>query len=108
MDVEKLSQEINQLSQIKWLSHDDAVIVFEFARCIKLLTEFEAKVRADERKSPTITKLVQSLDWLQKEACALIAAHEIALRQDSGNTNIACLQLRIDEARAALAELEKP
>ena len=47
-------------------------------------------------------RLREALGLLRKESAGLIHAHEFALSMDGGNSNMACLQICLDKARAAL------
>lgn len=59
----------------------------------------DAQVQAEQ-----IRKLRLVLVKLANETSGLLSAHEMALSMDGGNTNAACLRIRIREAREALAE----
>ena len=47
-------------------------------------------------------RLRKALTLLVKESAALIRTHELVLSMDHGNSNMRCLQICIDKARAAL------
>ena len=71
-------------------------------RVRQLLTDFEAQVRADERKSPAITKLVEAA---RNFAARVEERNPEWFREERGTTDFS----EADHAlRAALAELEKP
>ena len=77
-------------------SDDSARRVFQYG----WESGYQAAQQADSER---VKELEGALELLSKEAAGLMHAHEFALSADGGNSNMRCLEIRIEKAKKLLS-----
>lgn len=70
-------------------------------------SEYEQALQAElTRTKQRLEQTRHALKILRNETRGTLKAHELAIRYDSGNSNWTCLEMALEQAEKALAEIQ--